>query len=438
MKWVSERRFLYFIDEIKKLFARKTDVTEAVDKLREEIPTGGGAIVVKITGNDTDGYTADKTYEEIVAAYKAGATITANWAGYILQLTDVYESEYNPMVTFGITDSDTTVDVGISPKYGVLAQTSNLSESYQLKTSYQLTTNDKNIVGAINEVNEKIPYYKRELVLELTQDDFTVITDDEGYSYLQYTTDKLNWITSVNDVGYEVNLITHNGLVNERDLPFDSSDINENGIVMVNNSFSIDNGYSAMDKTQLIMTNVDDIGEFVFKLYKIGVKRLPIECQSQIILTNDPDTFATRIPSQIYIESVFTNNIIGLDSGNNLCLHPDFCTQVRTSVQPVRVTSNSHTIDSVTSVGGYTEHLNCTLYNYNGIDAAYSKCALYWIWVIKDGVDYFVRLSLVDTTEKKKAEWTGNFFTKNGEFFWVKITRKSTENKVDLLFKRML
>ena len=41
MKWVSERRFLHFIDDIKKLFAYKKEIPTKLSELEDDIGLGG-------------------------------------------------------------------------------------------------------------------------------------------------------------------------------------------------------------------------------------------------------------------------------------------------------------------------------------------------------------------------------------------------------------
>jgi len=51
-----------------------------------EVPEGGTTFHITITGNDADGYAADKTYEEIREAWKQGQSCICNCAGLLMPL----------------------------------------------------------------------------------------------------------------------------------------------------------------------------------------------------------------------------------------------------------------------------------------------------------------------------------------------------------------
>ena len=51
-----------------------------------EVPEGGATFHITVTGNDADGYVADKTYEEIREAWKQGQSCVCNCAGLLMPL----------------------------------------------------------------------------------------------------------------------------------------------------------------------------------------------------------------------------------------------------------------------------------------------------------------------------------------------------------------
>lgn len=99
---------------------------------------GGGVMYVTITGNDDDGYTADKTFSEVEAAYNNGSYIVAKVVPYEWDYVMFYNLDtYGGAQTDGI---DRFTFVGIYA-----------NENGVVTTNYELMAN--------NSVNEIITMY---------------------------------------------------------------------------------------------------------------------------------------------------------------------------------------------------------------------------------------------------------------------------------------
>lgn len=121
-----------------------------------------GMFVVTIDGNDTDGYTADKTYDEILAAYNAGDR------PLVAKLNNSLLSIFYPLHSFisssgyfvfryaqaGLTFARWQV-ISIKPSNEVLYGKDEFTQTQivEKNTNGTLTTDDKTLAGAINELN---------------------------------------------------------------------------------------------------------------------------------------------------------------------------------------------------------------------------------------------------------------------------------------------
>ena len=271
--------------------------------------------------------------------------------------------------------------------------------------------------------------------MELTQDDFTVITEDDGYTYLQYTTDKLNWITSVDDVGYELNLITHNNSTNEDKYPFELFDSNENGIAMGHDGIFIDNGYYVADKTLIIINDTEGIGEFTLKLYNKIVKRLPIECENQIIGAYDSENDKVFFPEKISVMYKDTSiNGLAIDEWGELQLDSRFYSV--NSNEPLN--AGTLAFSSTSTVGTVRTFYKQGIINYGFIDTFEDVRMVRYVRFKIEGNSYLVRLTQANVG-KLSAIWTGVFSTIDFAVYTVAATRNAEdESLVDIKIKRVI
>ena len=115
---------------------------------------GSSTFIINITGNDTDGYTADKTFDEIVESHKSGKILTCiSSEGLICDLTVIDEGYGAIFVNYAMI-----LDNGaLLPSYIVFIQSDSsvIEEKVRFDTGDTdlLATTDKTIVGAINELN---------------------------------------------------------------------------------------------------------------------------------------------------------------------------------------------------------------------------------------------------------------------------------------------
>ena len=167
------------------------------EDVEENIEIPSNTCVVNVTGNTTNGYTADKTYDEILEAYNNGKTCymyhALTIAGISLgtKIYTLYNLSSQKDLVF------TSIDVGtggvgrnifqISSDNNILATNDNFTQVRIAteNTNPSLITEDKTIVGAINEVNEKLeakqPTEATELILKSPNGTrFSITVGDDG------------------------------------------------------------------------------------------------------------------------------------------------------------------------------------------------------------------------------------------------------------------
>lgn len=124
-----------------------------VDESIEAIPSD--ILTVNVTGNDTDGYLADKTYDEIVKAYEDGKIVNCIYNGAKHDLDIVSDN------TYCFIFNTHNVDDGLKLTQQLIFITSDdtitrIKSVFDTGDISTLATTNKTIVGAINEINSSL------------------------------------------------------------------------------------------------------------------------------------------------------------------------------------------------------------------------------------------------------------------------------------------
>lgn len=131
-----------------------------VDESIEAIPAP--VFVVNVTGDDENGYSADKTFEEIDEAYNNDKYVICKYVNAIFICICQATAGESALYVF---TSTITNNVGVTEKSFFIFDTNNISlgkgtftqdQITTVNTNSSLTTTDKTIVGAINEINSSL------------------------------------------------------------------------------------------------------------------------------------------------------------------------------------------------------------------------------------------------------------------------------------------
>lgn len=166
-----------------------------VDESIKAIPSD--AFVVNITDDDDNGYTADKTFAEIVEARENGDYIVAYYQTAQLQLSYVLSSELE--FTYMRTD-------GYGWLIAFVMQMDNnlycLNKELLETSDVDLTTNNKDIIGAINELNST------KLSLP-TDSEGNVVTGTAGQVLVSDGNGGFTWTTISTETAEDGNEVTY-------------------------------------------------------------------------------------------------------------------------------------------------------------------------------------------------------------------------------------
>lgn len=130
-------------------------VNEVVESLDFDSVGGSPLFVVTITGDEENGYSADKTFEEIAEAYESGKIVQCSLYGEItIDISTIadYEIAFKNNGIEGLLVFSQECYIYEDNTVEVIHDTNSIEELMGIK---RLTTIDKTIVGAINEINEK-------------------------------------------------------------------------------------------------------------------------------------------------------------------------------------------------------------------------------------------------------------------------------------------
>lgn len=114
--------------------------------------------VVNVTENEDGSFSADKTFAKIVEAHESGKVLKANIGAYDMYAMDFESIMWDSYMFRGINTNFDSIELLIGENE-IMVSTSTPLYSHMTDFYYgdDLQTTDKTIVGAINEVNDKLP-----------------------------------------------------------------------------------------------------------------------------------------------------------------------------------------------------------------------------------------------------------------------------------------